>query len=53
MLKELKILNRVLELRNRFKCTKLTGAFTAELIRKELIKEGEVYMPRPNYLRCI
>ncbi len=24
-----------------------------ENVVKELIKEGEVYMPRPNYLRCI
>ena len=24
-----------------------------ERIVKELIKEGELYMPRPNYLRCI
>lgn len=38
--KELEMLNRILDLRTKTKCTKFVGAITTEIIRKELVKEG-------------
>ena len=39
MEKEYQLLNRILELREKTKCTKFIGAITTELIRNELISE--------------
>ncbi len=40
MEKEFEILDRILDLRAKTKCTKFVGAITTEILRKELIKEG-------------